>query len=388
MRDVYVAGVGMTRFGKFLDKTLKDLAREAVWEAIRDAEIDPRKIAVAYAANSYAGLITGQETVRGQTLLRACGITKIPVINVENACASGSTAFNQAWLAVASGLYDVALALGVEKLYCGDLGKSLHALSTSSDVEIEGKMGIFFPGIYALRVKEHMAKYGITKEQLARVAVKNHFNGSLNPRAQYRNTVTVEEVLTSRVIVDPITLLMTAPIGDGAAAAILVGGEAVKNLRKPKVKVLATCLVSNDPLVEEEGREPTVTRAARAAFEAASVDPKDVGVVELHDVVAPVEMLLWEQTLICPPGESGKWVDEGVVELTGRVASNTSGGLCAKGHPAAATGLAQVAEIVWQLRGEAGQRQVQHKPLVGMVENGGGNVANDTAAVAIHLLGR
>lgn len=387
MRDVFVAGVGMTKFGKFLDRSMKDLARESAWEAIGDSGVDPRNIGVAYVANTYGGLITGQESVRGQTVLRECGISRIPVINVENACASGSTAFNQAWLAVASGQYDVALALGVEKLYCGDLGKTLQALATSTDVEIEGQMGIVFAGIYAMRVREHMRRWGITREQLARITVKNHFNGSLNPKAQYRKAVSQEEVLSSRTIVDPITLLMTAPVGDGAAAAILVAGSAAKALAGQKVKVLATSLVSCNPMAGEEGEKATITRAAEAAYADASVGPEDIEVVELHDVVAPIELLLWEQLLICPPGESGKWVDDGVTELSGRLPTNTSGGLCSKGHPAAATGLAQVAEITWQLRGIAGSRQAQNRPRVGMVENGGGNVANDTAAVAIHILG-
>lgn len=387
MRDVFIAGVGMTTFGKLVDKSLKDLGREAAWDAIEDSGIDPRRIGVAYVANTYGGLITGQESVRGQTILRECGISCIPIINVENACASGSTAFNQAWLAVASGQHDVALALGVEKLYCGDLSKTLAALATSADVMVEGQMGIVFAGIYAMRVREHMRKYGIARQQLAKITVKNHFNGSLNPKAQYRKPLSAEEVLSSRVIADPITLLMTAPVSDGAAATVLVAGSAAEFLSKPKVRVMASSLVSYNPMAGADGEKPTLTRAAEAAYGAASVGPEDIDIAELHDVVAPIEMLLWEQLLLCGPGESGKWVDEGVTELAGLLPTNTSGGLCSKGHPAAATGLAQVAEITWQLRGTAGARQVQDQPRIGLIENGGGNVANDTAAVAVHILG-
>jgi len=384
LRETYILGVSMTRFGKFLDKTLKDLAYEPVWNVIHESNIDPHDIDIAFVGNAYAGLITGQESIRGQVVLREVGINRIPIINVENACASGSTAFYLAQKAVASGQSELALALGVEKLFCDDTGKSLKALATSSDIDIEGRMGILFAGIYSMRVRAHMERYGLTREQFAKVAVKNHDHGALNPHAQYRNRVTIEEVLNSRMIADPITLLMTCPMGDGGAAVLIGTKEMAKRMGKRPVKVGSTVLGSfgftrND--------EPNIAaRVSKKAYQEAGVSPGDIQVAEVHDAVAPVELFLYEELGFCGPGESGRMIDEGVTWLGGRLPVNTSGGLTAKGHPAGATGLAQVAEIVWQMREEAGERQIKPAPYIGLVENGGGNVAGETAVVAVHIL--
>jgi acetyl-CoA acyltransferase len=384
LRETYVLGVSMTRFGKFVDKSLQELAYEPTWKAIDESKIDPREIGIAFVGNAYAGLITGQESVRGQVVLREAGISKIPIINVENACASGSTAFYLAQKAVASGQVELALAVGVEKLFCNDTGKSLKALSTSSDLDIEGRMGILFAGIYAMRVRGHMERYGITREQLARVAVKNHDHGALNPHAQYRNRVTVEEVLQSRMIADPITLLMTCPLGDGAAALLIGTKQMVDRMGKRPLRVASSVLGSFGFTRRDE---PSIAaRVSRKAYEEAGVTPKQIQVAEVHDAVAPVELFLYEELGFCGPGESGRMIDEGATRLGGSLPVNTSGGLTAKGHPAGATGLAQVAEIVWQMRGEAGERQIKPAPSIGLVENGGGNVAGETAVVAVHIL--
>ncbi len=384
MRDTYVLGVSMTKFGKFLDKSLKDLAYEPVVDVIRESQIDPHDIGIAFVGNAYAGVITGQESVRGQVMLRDVGINRIPIINVENACASSATAFYLARNAVASGQTDLALALGVEKLFCDDIGKSLRALSTSSDIEIEGRMGILFAGIYSMRVRAHMEKYGITREQFAKVAVKNHDNGALNPHAQYRNKVTVEEVLNSRMIADPITLLMTCPMGDGGAAALIGTKEMAQQMGKRPVKIGASTLGS---FGYTRSNEPgIVARVSTQAYKEAGIEAKDVQVAEVHDAVAPVELFLYEELGLCGAGESGRMIDDGVTWLGGRLPVNTSGGLSSKGHPAGATGLAQVAEIVWQMRGEAGERQINPPPNIGLTENGGGNVAGETAVVAIQIL--
>ena len=384
MREAYVLGVSMTRFGKFLDKTLQDLAYDPIWNAIHESNIDPNDIDIAFVGNAYAGLITGQESVRGQVILREAGISRIPILNVENACASGSTAFYLAQRAVASGQAELALAVGVEKLFCDDTGKSLKALATSSDQEIEGRMGILFAGIYAMRVRAHMERYGITREQLARVAVKNHDHGALNPHAQYRNRVTVEEVLGSRMIADPITLLMTCPLGDGGAALLIGTNEMARRMGKRPVRIGSTVLGSFGFTRKDEPR--ITARVSRKAYQEAGVSPRDIQVAELHDAVAPVELFLYEELGFCGLGESGRMIDEGITWLGGKLPVNTSGGLTAKGHPAGATGLAQVAEIVWQMRGEAGERQINPAPNVGLVENGGGNVAGETAVVAVHIL--
>ena len=374
----------MTPFGKFLDQSLQNLAYDPIWSAIQESNVDPHAIDIAFVGNAYAGLITGQESVRGQVILREAGISRIPIINVENACASGSTAFYLAHRAVASGQANLALAVGVEKLFCNDTGKSLEALSTSSDLDIEGRMGILFAGIYAMRVRGHMERYGLTREQLAKVAVKNHDNGALNPHAQYRNKVTVEEVLQSRMIADPITLLMTCPLGDGGAALLIGTKEMAEGMKKRPIKIGATVLGSFGFTLNNE---PSIAaRVSRKAYKEAGVMPKEIQVAEVHDAVAPVELFLYEELGFCGPGESGWMIDEGTTWLGGKLPVNTSGGLTAKGHPAGATGLAQIAEIVWQMRGEAGQRQIKPAPDIGLVENGGGNVAGETAVVAIHIL--
>ncbi len=384
MRDTYILGVSMTRFGKFLDKGLKDLAYEPIWNVIYESKIDPHDIDIVFVGNAYAGLITGQESIRGQVILREAGITRIPIINVENACASGSTAFYLAHKAVASGDADLALAVGVEKLFCDDTGKSLKALSTSSDIEVEGRMGVLFAGIYAMRVRAHMEKYGLTREQFAKVSVKNHEHGALNPYAQYRNKVTVEEVLNSRMIADPITLLMTCPMGDGGACVLVGTKDIAKAMGKRPVRIGSSVLGSYGFTRKDE---PGITaRVAKKAYEEAKIKPDDVEIAEVHDAVSPVELFLYEELGFCGPGESGRLIDEGVTYLGGRLPVNTSGGLTAKGHPAGATGLAQIAEIVWQMRSEAQDRQVNPIPDVGLIENGGGNIAGETAVVAVHIL--
>ena len=384
MREAYILGVSMTRFGKFPDRSLQDLAYEPVWNAIRESNIDPHDIDIAFVGNAYAGLITGQESIRGQVVLREAGIVGIPIINVENACASGSTALYLAHRAVASGQAELALAVGVEKLFCGDTGKSLKALSTSSDLNIEGRMGMLFAGIYSMRIRAHMEKYGITPEQLAGVAVKNHDHGALNIHAQYRNRVTVKEVLDSRMIADPITLLMTCPLGDGGAAALIGTEEMALRMGKRPVRIGSSVLGTFGFAGKDE---PTiVARVSGKAFQEAGVTSRDIQVAEIHDAVAPIELYLYEELGFCGPGESGRMIDERETWFDGRLPVNTSGGLTAKGHPAGATGLAQVAEVVWQMRGEAGKRQVTPVPDVGLVENGGGNVAGETAVVAVHIL--
>jgi len=384
MRDTYILGISMNRFGKYPDKTLAELAYDPIWDAINDSNIDPHSIDISFVGNAYGGLITGQESVRGQTILREAGLFMNPIINVENACASGSTAFYLAHRAVASGQAEVALAVGAEKLFCGDTARSLQALSTSSDLEIEGKMGIVFAGIYAMRLQTHARKYGITRSQMAKVAVKNHDHGALNPLAQHRKRFTEEEVLASRVVVDPITLLMTCPLGDGAAACIVGTREAALAMGKRPVKIASTVLGSFGYAWQDS--ESVTTRVAKQAYREANITPDQIRIAELHDAVAPIEMFLYEELGLCGPGESKRLVDNREVWFDGRLPINTSGGLTAKGHPAGATGISQLEEIVRQMRGEADGRQVKPLPDIGMAENGGGNVAGETAAVAMHIL--
>ncbi len=407
MRDVAVIGAGMTNFGKFLDRSMKDIAGEAVKGALESAGIDKSKLEGAVVGNATAGLITGQEMIRGQVVLREMGIGGIPIINTENACASSSTAFHVAWMYVASGMYDVALAVGMEKLYHEDKRRSFQAIGTAVDVEWiqqmqaaanagsngerrdnpapeegAGEKRSMFMDFYAAFARQHMQKYGTTKEQFARVAVKNHFHGSLNPHAQYREVYSLEDILASPPVAEPLTRLMCSPIGDGAAAVVLCAADKAKQFTSKPIYVRASVLGSGAD--RNPGDPDITTRVTRRAYEMAGVGPEDVGVLEVHDASAPAELVLYEELGLCAPGEGGKLIDSKATYFDGPKPVNTSGGLIAKGHPIGATGVAQIYEIWTQLRGEAGDRQVRN-PKLGLTENGGGMVKGEAAALAVHI---
>ena len=408
MRDVAVIGAGMTRFGKFLDRSMKEITREAVDGALSSAGTDKSKLEVAIVGNAAAGLITGQECIRGQVVLREMGIGGIPIINTENACASSSTAFHMAWLYVASGMYDIALAVGVEKLYHEDKRKSFAAIGAAVDVEWAqemqaamatskgngertdqpapasgaGEKRSMFMDFYAAFARQHMQRYGTTAKQFGRIAVKNHYHGSLNPHAQYREVYTLEDILTSPPVAEPLTRLMCSPIGDGAAAAILCSAEKAKQFTTKPVHILASCVSSGS---DHEPGEPGLTeRVVQQAYKQAGVGPEDLSVIELHDASAPAELVLYEELGLCGPGEGGKLIDARATYFDGPMPVNTSGGLISKGHPIGATGVAQIYEIFTQLRGEAGERQVAN-PRIGLTENGGGMVKGEAAALAVHV---
>jgi len=401
MRDVAIIGAGMTRFGKYMDRGLKDLSREAVDAAIDSAGIEKSDLEIAVVGNAAAGLITGQECVRAQVVLRDLGIDKIPMVNTENACASSSTALQVAWLYVSSGMCDIALALGVEKMYSEDKAKTMAAFGGGVDVEQlreimqqlkppsdkksnggAGKSRSVFMDIYAAGARAHMAKYGTTKEQFARVAVKNHHNGSLNPHAQYQERYSLEDILVSPMVAEPLTRLMCAPIGDGAAAAVIAAGSKVKQYTTKPVWIRGTALVSGSDHPSEDGG--TGARAADTALRMAGMTTQDVDVAEVHDASAPAELMIYEELGFCPEGEGGRLIDESATEIGGRLPVNTSGGLISKGHPVGATGVSQAYEIWLQLRGEAGDRQV-NGAKVGMTHNGGGMVRGEAAATTVHL---
>jgi len=410
MRNVYIAGVGMTRFGKWLDRNMKSLAAEAVHAALDDASVSKLEISAAYVGNAAQGLVTGQECVRGQIVLREIGIGGIPIVNVENACASSSTALHLAWQAVGGGFHDCVLVLGMEKLFSEDKKKTFAAFSAAVDVEFleqikqmmkaaekqkeaeggggTGKSRSMFMDFYAMAAREHMKRYGTTKEQFAAVASKNAFHGSLNPHAQYREDKSIADVLASPVIAEPLTRLMCAPIGDGAAAVVVVSEDFMNKFRKrgesPRpVRIAASILRTGRD--REPGDPDPVTEAANLAYEQAGVGPKDVDVAEVHDATAPAELIIMEELGFCKPGESGKLVEDGMTRIGGRLPMNTSGGLIAKGHPVGATGAAQIYELTEQLRGRCGKRQV-HDAKVALAENAGGAVRADPAAVAVHIL--
>jgi len=391
MREVAIVGVGAHPAGKFPEKALKDLGREAIWNALRDAGLGPEAIQTAYVGNSLGGLLTGQEGIRGQVVTQEAGLGGIPVINVENACASAATALRGAWLEVASGLVDVAIAIGVEKMFVGDLARSISALAADSELELS-QMGMQFSASYAIHpkinLKGRMKQYGWTKEDFAQVAVKNSHNGSLNPYAQHRRELTVEAVLGSRMIADPLTLYMCSSIADGAAAAILCPLEMAEKLsERTPIRVAACALRSGAYRFPDDGAEDSVTLTANEAYEKAGIGPEDIDVVEVHDAMAPAELMIYERLGFCGEGEGPRLVNERVTTLDGAKPVNPSGGLCARGHPVGATGLLQIAELVWQLRGEAGERQIGNAPKVAMAQNQGGLLlGQDSAAYAVTLL--
>jgi acetyl-CoA acetyltransferase len=382
MSDVYIIGAGMTQFGKHLERSLRDLGREACLEAIKDAGIEPNQIQAGYCGNALAPAIQG-ETGVGQNVFWEVGIKGIPIVNMENACASGSTALREGWMAVAGGFYDVVIVAGVEKSVMPK-GKMLDVGAG----ELDTKLGDVFPGYFATIAQKHMERYGTTREQMAQVSVKNHFNGTLNPYAQFQKTFTLEEVLNSPMIADPLTLYSCCPNSDGAAAVVLCSEETAKKMNSRRIKVAASVLTTG---TYENQRDITKwdveIRAAEEAYGMASLGPEDLDVVEVHDAFTICEIIHYEDLGLCPFGEGGRLLDEGATELNGRIPVNPSGGLLSKGHPVGASGVGQVVEIAWQLRGNAGKRQVENA-RVGMAGIMGGNKEGDTRACTVHILVR
>lgn len=388
-REVCIIGVGMHKCGKFLEKSLKELTRVGVWNAIHDAGIDAGEIEAAYFANVLAGLTTGQESIRGQVFLRDAGFEGLPIVNVEGACASGTIALREAVLAVSSGLYDVVLAAGAEKLYQKDTAKAIENMSANTDVELMGGLGFQFTGSYAMALRKCMQDYGWTRLQFAKVAAKNKYNGSLNPDAQYRKPMSVQEILDSRLIAWPLTLYMCSTMADGAAAAIVCAKDRARELtdRQP-IEIAATCLRSGEVTTGEDGQ----THVANDAYEMAGIGPEDIELAEVHDAMAPGEMFRIARLRLYKPEEIGHLVDKDHFSLQGHLPVNTSGGLASRGHPIGATGLAQINELVCQLRGEAKQRQVRGRtgscPKVGLAQNSGGYVEGSPAALTVTILKR
>lgn len=398
-----IAGVGMTRFGKHLDRSLSSLAHEAIGQALTDAGIEARQLQAAWAGNAAAAVITGQVCIAGQMILRGMGIGRIPVINVENACATSSTAFQQACTMVTLGVYDVVLAFGVEKLYHADKARTFQVFSGSIDTEHadvlqayvdegraapkdgEDRQRSLFMDIYARMTRDYMARSPATARHFAMVSAKNSRHGSLNPRAQFRDVVSVEEVLAAPLVSDPLTLTMCSPIGDGAAAAVIVSERfARQNGIGNAVRVLSSLVASGYDEVEGEASLPEW--AAAQSREYSGVGPEDIDCVELHDATSPAELIYYEALGLCARGDGPALLESGATELGGRVPVNTSGGLVRKGHPIGATGLAQIHELTEQLRGRAGARQVEGARIA-LAENGGGFLGNDAAAMAMTVLG-
>lgn len=395
MRKVVVAGTGITEFGKFMDVTVRALTESAVVKALADADTQVGEIDMVFFGNAAGGLLNGQECVRGQVATRHTGLLGKPIINVENACASSSTAFHLAWLAVAAGQCDVAIAIGAEKMSNEDKTVPMKALEAAADrteldllktrITPDGSgAGSVFMDLYSDLAKRYMQRTGTAARDFAAVSAKQRKAGALNPIAQFRKEVTVDEVLQSRMIAPPLTLMMCSPIGDGAAALVLMSEDYAARKSCQSVDVLACAIRSGRG--DDPDAAACATTAANAAYEQAGVGPGDINVAEIHDAAAPAELILSEQLGFCKPGEAVKLLRSGRTSLGGDMPINPSGGLISKGHPIGATGAAQLVELCDQLRGRSGARQRQGARLA-LAENGGGWIGNDAATATVTILG-
>jgi len=401
-QNAVIAGVGTTRFGKHVDRGLEELAHESIRQALTDAGIGPERIQAAWAGNAAAAVMTGQVCIAGQAILRGLGLGRVPVVNVENACATASTAFQQAATMVTLGAYDVVLAFGVEKLYHPDKQRVFSVFDGCADVEHPEQLAAFilqegrdepgagqfrsvFMDVYARLARDYMASTGATVADFAAVVAKNALHGSMNPNAQFLAATTADEVLKSAPIVYPLTLMMCSPIADGSAAAVVMSPKAARELgvRAP-VPILSSVLASGYDAAP--GDLPLMRWVARQAYEESGVGPGDLQCIELHDAAAPAELQYYDALGLCGPGEGVRLLRDGVTRIGGRLPVNTSGGLVRKGHPIGATGLAQIHELVLQLRGDAGARQVPGA-RVALAENGGGFIKGDSAAIVVTVLG-
>lgn len=398
--DARILGAAMTRFGRHPDADLRSLAVEAAQAALVDAGLSADAIQMLVFGNATDGVLHGQEMIRGQVALRHAGFQGVPIVNVENACASSSSAFHVACLAVEAGAVDVALALGVEKLTHPVKARSFAAVATAVDLVGEpelrrmvsssllgGGKGRGEPevnrsplmNLYAEKAAGYMRHSGATEEDLARVSVKNRGHASLNPRAQFQTPVSLEEVRASRMIAEPLRLLMCAPIGDGAAGIVVASSSYARRRGGGRVKVEACVLTSNgaDPAAADPAG-----RAARKAYEQAGVGPMDLDVAEVHDACSAAELWTYEALGLCGAGDGPKLLADGATELGGRLPVNTSGGLLSRGHPLGATGCGQLVELTDQLLGRAGARQVAGA-RVALAQNAGGMLDRSDEAVSV-----
>jgi acetyl-CoA acyltransferase len=386
---IAIVGSAVTRFGKYLDDSLEVLGGRAIAGALADADIEASDIDMVFAANSMAAVTTGQVSVVGQCVLRANGFSGVPVFNIDNACASSSSALALAVHAIRAGAADTALVFGAEKLYARDRATTYRALNGAADMAFVAASGIdadresvFVAAVYPARLAKYSARWGLKGQTLASISVKNRRHAGLNPDAQYRDPLTVEQVLESRIVAAPVTALMCAPIGDGASAAVLTRSDKtdLRGRRPVWVRGVAVGMGGRT----SDGRS-VVARVSERAFREAGLAPSDVDVAEVHDSIAFNELLAYEELGFCAPGGASRLIEDGVTCLGGALPVNTSGGLESRGHPVAATGLAQIAELVKQLRGSAGDRQVVGARTA-VAENAGGFTLDDTAAVAVTVL--
>jgi acetyl-CoA acyltransferase len=412
MSTVYVAGVSMTAFGKHLERSLKNLTGEALQGVLDDAGCEASMIDAVFFGNCVQGHMEGQDMVRGEIALRPFGIHGVPVINVENACATASTAFHMAVNYIRAGAADIVLAIGVEKMFSEDKARMFSAFDGAWDVhEVERSRALFaemakgvavpegstsprpysvFMDIYAGFCRMHMREFGTTQEQLAVIASKNHAHSTMNPLSQYQKAFSVDEVLAAAPITYPLTLPMCSPVSDGAAAAIVCNAAGLARLKAKSarsVRVLASVIQSGSNRAITEFDKHVTRLAANKAYAQAGLGPTDINVAEVHDATAMGEIIELEALGLCALGDGGPAAARGETRLGGRLPVNPSGGLESKGHPIGATGLGQIYELVTQLRGEAGARQASGAK-VALAQNGGGICGIEEAVTCVTILGQ
>lgn len=408
--EAFIVGVGMTPLGKHLGKSVKQLSAEAIDAALADANVSLDAIEAAWFCNTRQGALEGQHGIRGQASLRAYGFEGIPIFNTDNACASSSSGLMQAYAAVRAGLYEVVLVVGAEKMNYPEKRKEMfEAFKGSWDRELaethmrelltigdgielppealhdSGDRSVFMD-IYAAQARFHMRRFGTSQRQIAAIAAKNHWHSQWNPMAQYRNPMTVEEVLADKLIVWPITRSMCAPMSDGACAIIVASRSALARFDAGRAIGIRGIGASSGTRRKPEDVDKHLTAiAAHRAYEMAGVSPSDISLAELHDASSIAEILHSENCGFCQYGDGGALVESGQTRLGGRLPINVSGGLHSKGHPIGATGAIQVRDLVVQLRGEAGPAQVEGTRL-GLAENGGGFYGIEEAACVVTIL--
>ena len=385
MRDVAVVGYGLSKFGERWEAGLKELVSEASVAAINNSGIEPKEIQCLFTGSMSSGRFANQEHL-GALVADQLGLTPIPSVRVEAACASGGVAVRQAYLALSSGAYDLALVVGVEKMTDVHVGHATTTLGTAGDYEWEVFHGATFPALYAMIARRHMYEFSTTEEQMALVSVKNHLNGSKNKFAQFQNTITLDAVMRSTVVSSPLKLLDCSPITDGAAAIVLASENLARKLTDAPVWISGSAQAS-DTLALHDRENLTSLKATRVAadnaFKQANVTPKEIKLAEVHDCFSIAEILAIEDLGFFKKGDGGKAVEEGETQLNSRVSVNTSGGLKACGHPVGATGVKQIIELTMQLRNEAGNRQIANAD-VGLAHNVGGS----GATAVVHILRR
>ncbi len=396
MSKAFILAASMVRFGKYPDRSVASLGREAVGAVLAESGVAPGDIEAVFCGRSFGGAIDGQVSVPGQVALQGTGIEDVPVFNLDNACAAAASALHLAVQSVRSGQYGMVLVVGMDRLFADDRKQSMRALFGAMDVEKmawigetiegDGPVGsVFMDNYYARVAREYLADTGATPLDYAQVAVKNRRHAGANPFAQYRKPLTTNDVMASPMVAEPLRALMCSPLTDGAAAMIVCSEAVGRRIGGPLVEVAASAVRSGKPVLGDA--EPLVSRAARQAYDEAGVGPQDIDLMEVHDASAVAELIALEEICLAPRGQGLRMLREGTTALGGAMPVNVSGGLLSRGHPGAATGASQLVELVWQLQGRADGRQVE-APRLGLAHSAGGAVGDEPGAIAITILAR